>query len=242
MYLHSDHSKNFSSGDVQIPIAWKEWVHYYGNVIGGTSDRPISSYQVMLFPDIFLQEVYDPNSTLGYSIERFLNEATYLDNNTPIFGGYEDAFRAGKVVLDIASGEAIAAMQLALKFPQTTIVGVDALYQTKRRVFPLKPGLQLVYADWRYLKSIPTASVDTILSCQGITMWGLPFKGDANSRANEVPQDDGFKIVQALNRVSKPGTVIRFDGNYTATFLRKNLGENWDIDPREDVFAAQRMR
>lgn len=140
VYLHSDHSKNFSSGDVQIPIAWKEWVHYYGKVIGGTSDRPISSYQVMLFPDIFLQEVYDPNSTLGYSIERFLNEATCLDNSTPIFGGYEGAFRAGKVVLDIASGEAIAAMQLALKFPKRLLLALMHSIKQKEEYFHLNLG------------------------------------------------------------------------------------------------------
>lgn len=238
-YLCSDHSKNRSSGDVLIPIGKKELVHYFGNVKGGTSDRPISSYQEMLFPDVFQKKAYTPDGT--YSIKKFLEEAIHQSDPDPVFNGYDGVFTPGSTVLDIASGEAIAAIQLALTFPQTTIIGVDLLYQTKRKVYPNKPGLQLTHADWRHLESIPSASVDTILSCQGVSMWGLPFEGNSEWGGNDIPESDGLAIVNALNRVSKPGTILRLDYNNN-TFLYKHLKKNWTISSREDVFVAQRQK
>lgn len=163
-----------------------------------------------------------------------------MENPQPLFNGYLDTFGPGKVVLDIASGEAVAATQLTLAFPDATIIGVDILYQTERRVFPNRAGLQLTHGDWRELTAIPSGSVDTILSCQGLTMWGLPIGATERTRGNDISEDDGFRIIKTLNRISKPGTVIRFDSIEKDTFLRANLGSNWNILPHEHIFIARR--
>jgi hypothetical protein len=234
-YLHHDRSSNYSSGDVWIPLGKKERIHYYGSVVGGTSDRPIGAYQYMLFSDVFCWPK-PSNKPGGFSIERFLAEVPKLESAEPVFGGFEAAFAPGKVVLDIASGEAVAALQLAMKFPEATIIGVDHLYQANNRVFLNRPGLQLTHGDWRYLENIPDASIDTILSCQGVTMWGLE---------SNVYEEDKIKIVQSLKRVSKVGTVLRFDGyvNESAVqFLIEHLGSDWDVRSLAKTFAARRMK
>lgn len=212
--------------DLFIPIGEYDNMAYKGEVTGGVSDRPISAYQTMLFPDVF-QMLVDHSET-SFNLGVFLREAVPLDKSTPIFGGFGEAFKSGNVVLDIASGEAVADVQLSQKFPQTTIIGIDILYKNKK-IFPHKTGLQLTYGDWKSLDGIPNASIDTIISCQGVTMWGL---------CSEQPIKDKLKIIQTLNRISKHGTIMRFD--MKNDFLCKEIGPDWEISEREDVFIAKR--
>lgn len=226
-FLHQDRSTTKFHADLFIPIGRDDFMPYKGEVVGGVSDRPISSYQIMLFPDVFQKPTYAfPESS--FDPEIFLQEAVPIENPKPVFGGIEQAFRQGNVVLDIGSGEAVADIQLSKKFPLTTIIGTDILYNNKK-IFLHKIGFQLTYGDWRSLNRIPNASIDTIISCQGVAMWGLGPKN---------PIEDKNKIIQTLNRISKHGTIIRFD--IKNDFLCRNIGSNWEISEREDVFIAKR--
>lgn len=235
-YLTLDRSMGISVPRT-IPIGKDEVVPYSGEITGAVSDRPIGSYQSMLFPDVFVDASDGKSET--YSAERFLSEARRREQAKPFFGGYETALQAGKVVLDIASGEAVALAQFSLQFPGTTFIGVDSLYQNEERVFLNKKGMQLVKDDWRFLRTIPDGSIDTILSCQGVSMWGLP-----GISSEDVSEEDGLLVVNTLQRISKPGTVIRFDDtDQNATvFLRPFLEKNWEIVPHQAAFIAQKLR
>lgn len=230
-YLYfTDRSRSRFDANRQIPIGKNSFVDYSGTVMGGVSDRPISSYQTMLFPDIFSNPI--PSVPQVYSIDRFLMEAVPLDLPDPELGGFDNFFLLDSVVLDIASGEAVADMQLSIKFPNITIIGTDILYKQVKKVFPNKKGLQLTHGDWKELGSIPDSSVDRIMSVQGITQWALPANG------NQVSVEQGLKIISSINRVSKPFAIVRFDTKNP--FLCDNIGDNWQISSRSDVFIAQR--
>ncbi len=205
---------------------------------GGVNDRTIGCYQEQLFPDDFKQS--DPNSEehqnqRGWSAEYMLREAKPKDYQEQIFGGYEAAFHAGKTVLDIASGQALGIIQLATRFPNTSFIGADILYEHERVVFPGKPGVQLTKADWRVLRTISDHSVDTILSLQGIGMWGMP----GQSVRHSTTQEDGEKIIAALTRVAKSGAVVRIDGH--PDFLYEKMNEKiWEVVHYEHVFIARK--
>lgn len=225
-----DRSTTKCEAHLKIPIGKNGWIQYSGTILGGVSDRPISSYQTMLFPDVFAKPKSNPES---FSVEYFLQEAKPLEVPEPVFGGLEEVFKTGNVVLDIASGEAVADIQLALKYPEVTLIGTDILYKAEKKVHPNRAGLQLTHDDWRKLQNIPSGTVDAILSVQGIAMWGFPGRG------HDTSEEDGFKIIEAIERISKPGTIMRLD--IKNDFLVKNIGKNWEIDPRNDVFIARRI-
>lgn len=235
-YLQIDRSNGISQ-ERWIPVGSKELVHYVGTITGCVADRPIASYQEMLFPDVFsnISIIERP----GYfTTDYYLAERKRHQESKPLFSGYDEALEPGKVVLDIASGEAVALMQLALRFPKTTFIGVDRLYQTNTKVFPEKYGLQLTGDDWRFLNKIPDNSVDTILSCQGVGMWGLPFPF-----RDGVTEEDGRRVIEALQRVSKVGTVIRFDDHagHTSKYLTPLLEPNWEVQPYPRLFVAKKL-
>ena len=231
LYLQDRSSTKFSV-NLLVPIGKKDKIIYAGEVLGGVSDRPIESYQAMLFCDVFKHHPHTPAQ--GFSVENFLREALPLDQPLPEFGGYKEAFKPGNVILDIASGEAVADIQLAQKFPGVTIIGVDSLYNDERKVYQNRTGLQLTKADWRELRPIPDKSVDVILSVQGIAMWGMPRSGNFNGVADE----DGLKVIKAINRVTKLGAIVRMDQKNP--FLCEHIGSNWKIASRDDVFIAKK--
>lgn len=221
-YLHLDRSSTTFHPNFSIPIG-DGYVRYKGYEFGGVNDRPLASYQAMLFPDDF--EVIRPPDTgspKGWTAEYMLREGMRKEHPEKIFGGYDEVLRSGRTVLDLGSGQALALMQLALKFSQTSFIGLDILYQQELPVFPGKPGLQLTRGDWRFLEPIPDRSIDTLLSCQGIGMWGLPGgPGEAN-------EEDGRKVIRALERVARPGAVLRMD--CVGNFLENNLDrERWEM-------------
>src|SRR4029079_9640771 len=74
------------------------------------------------------------------------------EKHESFFGGYDAVFLPGKTVLDLGSGQAVGLMQLSEKHPETTFIGIDQLYQEKRKIYPKKPGLQLTHADWNSLE------------------------------------------------------------------------------------------
>lgn len=227
-----DRSRPKSLVDLQIPIGRQESMQYRGEVLGCVGDRPIGQYQNILFPDVFDNTIPAPHGS--FTTEIFLREAELLQFPKSEFGGFEAVFMPGNVVLDIGSGEAVADIQLALKFPLATIIGTDILYQNKRRIYPNKAGLQLTYADWHDLQAIPDKSVDAILSVQGIAMWGLP----GSARRPDATYQEGMRIIHALNRISKPGTIMRLD--IKNEFLCSHIGHNWDISSRSGVFIAEK--
>lgn len=229
-----DRSSPKMHANLDIPIGKRDWMIYAGEILGGVSDRPISSYQTILFPDVFAETAHNRGET--FTLERFLREAKPLEYPKTEYGGFQEVFKPGNVVLDIASGEAVAAIQLALKFPEVTIIGTDILYQERRKIYPNKPGLQLTHSDWLELQTIPDRIIDVILSVQGIAMWGFPN----SASIPEVSEEDGFRIIRAINRVSKPGTIMRLDKNNE--FLCQHLGSDWEISPRHDTFIARRKK
>lgn len=246
-YLHMEGHRTVGrqfDADTEIPIGKSDKINFGNNsdlVEEGFAYRTLAEYQEWLFPSEFRRfQEDDPEmiahknrlSTVRFDVEFTLQKLPRKDDAKAILGGYTEAFRAGKTVLDVGSGEALALMQLAKEFPQTSFIGVDHLYFDKtdnpkdpedpfysvanRQVYPGKPGLQLAYGDWRDLSCVPDNSVDTIISVQALGMWGLP---NGHSTATE---EDGKKIIAALTRVAKPGAILRTDMG------RKFLEEHMD--------------
>lgn len=236
-YLHLNRSLTTFNPDFLIPVGVTDYIRYAGYERGAGSDRAIGSYQAQLFPDDFEMPIPDKEETTGWTAEYMLREMKRRERPERIFGGYDESFKPGKTVLDIASGQALSLLQLALKFPDTSFIGTDILYDKERQVFPGKRGLQLTRSDWKSLRIIPDTSVDTILSCQGIGMWGVP--GGANGATND---EDGQSVISAITRVSKPGAVVRIDANGNALgFLKENMDKNtWEVHPTTDLFIARK--
>ncbi len=130
-------------------------------------------------------------------------------------------------------------MQLALRYPNTVFVGLDILYKESRKIYTSRRGLQLTHGDWRELKTIPDKSIDTILSLQGIGMWGLP--GSPNFDATN---EDGIRIVNSLTRIAKSGCVLRMDFLYgqELEFLRQNMPSNgWELENKHRLIIARKL-
>lgn len=160
-----------------------------------TTDRDKDSYDLELFSDEF--ENFRPDKdTKGTAVPR-------TDKTEVIAGGKQFALGSGRVVLDIASGEAVALLQYSREFPETTFIGVDSGYEKFVRVDLNKPGVQLSKDDWSNLASIPDNSVDTILSIQGAFRHGVGHYGD--------PKEGELEILKAMTRVAKSGAILRYD-------------------------------
>ncbi|HEV7454118.1 MAG TPA: class I SAM-dependent methyltransferase [Candidatus Saccharimonadales bacterium] len=148
---------------------------------------------------------------------------------TSIAGGEAGAFSAGRIVLDVGAGQAVALLQFAERYPDTTIIGVDQYYNKTREIDLTKPGVQLTKDDWHELARIPSDSVDTILSQRGVVPWGI---GPDEPRSGEV--------ADAITRVAKEGAVWRFDSmpengplrTYVTTLLQDR---GWDVTPVADA-------
>lgn len=153
---------------------------------------------------------------------RYMLFADQYVTGAPVAGGEQQAFQAGNNVLDVGSGEAVALLQLADAYPATTFIGVDIGYQERRALELAKAGVQLTHDDWHTLETVPTNSVDTILSQRGVVPWGI---SPQRPRSGEV--------VDALTRVAKPGAVWRFDVSEDTTilpFITQLLEERgWDV-------------
>lgn len=243
-YLHEDHFHDDFKPNFLIPIGRGDTMRFSGEVEGGVSYRSIWYYQEKLFPDDFeqtdsLSEEYKQKTAQGVTIDFLLRTATLKEHPERVFGGYDEAFRAGKTVLDIAPGQAVGLMQFALQFPKTSFLGVDILYEHERAIFPGKPGLQLTKGDWLSLRTIPDHSVDTILSLQGLGMWGVP--GSSNRFASD---EDGKKIIDAMTRVARIGATVRIDFSYgAAQYFQEHMDEKiWETKILDEVFIAKKRK
>lgn len=234
MYLHLDRSYTTFDPNFQIPVGQKDSMRYHGYERGGVNDRAIGSYQLMLFPEEYEESNSKPAQ--NWTAENMLRKMKLKKEPKLIYGGFNEAFAAGKNVLDIASGQALALLQLSEDFPDTTFIGLDALYEKEQKIFPNKPGTQLTKGNWHVLREIPDNSIDTIISVQGIGMWGLP--GSAGGTSIE----DGKRIIVALNRVAKKNCVMRIDAQGPALqFLKDNLDPGiWEIAESNDLLIARK--
>lgn len=219
-YLLLDREITLGFANKRIPIGKKDFISYTGEVTGSVSDRSLKEYQVLLFPDCF--------DTIKTSKEFYFPEVVFEEGSPkkislPLLGGYEGAFSEGKTILDIASGEALGLMLLSMKFSKTTFIGVDILYKEKRPIHPSSVGLQLSHGNWESLECIPNSSIDTILSLQGVTMWGL------SSKNNQSTENDTNQIIESINRVSKIGTILRMDRTGKEVLFEEKLKKNWEV-------------
>lgn len=199
-----------------IPIGKSDTVIYSGVATGGVIDRDINDYN-------------------GW----FFGEA-----QKDAFGSEEETFAPGKVTVDLGSGRAVGLMQLSEKYPLTTIIGFDSLYQEQRRVKPDKAGLQLSYADWENLSGLKNDSVDNIISLQGILMWGVP--GVGGRRYEKFDPSFFKKIMNELRRVLKVGGVIKLDagavGPEDIDFLKKEMDpKEWEISEYPTLLIARKI-
>lgn len=186
--------------EVQIPTLTGP-VSYTKGETAWRTDRDHDYYDGMLFGDEFMLVRKDPA----------LKPYAVLKDRDSLFNGERDhALRAGNVVLDLGSGEAVGLMEYSLQYPDTVFIGVDQGYQGTQTPFVDRPGIQLVHDDWSRLTSIPDASVDTILSSQGLFRWGT--KEDDPKGTED--------IVRTLNRITKTNSVIRY--NWDAEKLRSH--------------------
>jgi ubiquinone/menaquinone biosynthesis C-methylase UbiE len=222
---------------VTIPTGYFERTQF---TLGEPEERaepaPPPAADDTVIPEQFLvddadMESYEPLAAWSTDrTAREYEEALFADQGPDVVpedraigGGMEGAFAAGRTVLDVGSGEAVALLQLSERYPDTAFIGVDAGYHQARHITVDKPGVQLTHDDWHYLDHIPTGSVDTIISCRGIVPWAI-------ERSNpEATQ----QTMHALSRVAKDGAVLRVDMIYEeqdSVYMRDLLDRNgWDM-------------
>lgn len=164
------------------------------------TNRDSQEYNYKIFWDEF-----ETDSSFGEQLHtRPQNERSRI-----VAGGIQTAFAAGKTVLDLGSGEAIALLEYSKDFPETVFVGVDTGYDRQVKPDLIHPGVQLTKDDWNVLSTIPDKSVDTIISLQGAMRWGINNQGD---------------LINAIDRVAKPGAIFRFDVTFSE--LKPGSGGN----------------
>lgn len=158
------------------------------------------------------------------------------DLSKVIAGGINNAFASGKTILDLGSGRASALLKFSLDYPETIFIGIDYRYKYKKEEEPVvnihKKGTQLIRDEIHSLIKIPDHSIDTFLSCYGAFTDGV---------SKDFPEDS-LKLITTLNRVAKPGAILRYnterrylsfdyaDYEWTVNFLRKN---GWEVYPTD---------
>lgn len=173
--------------------------------------RNLDIYDHYLFFDEF--KLDPPNDTI---LQNTLTFTRTKDDNRTIEGwSREDLLGANRVVVDLGSGQAIALLQYAKEFTQTTFIGVDSGYKNSHPVDLNHHGVQLVKDDWGKLDLFANDSVDTFLSVQGGLTWSC--EGPKHERTATA---DNF--ISAITRVAKQGCFFLADALYWA-----------DLDPEE---------
>jgi hypothetical protein len=224
-YLQLDRSNPNSSNKVwNIPIGKSETMPFINTHGGWQTDRSLNSYDNMLFHDEFVDT---PPVTENWSVANMLRPSARRTETTQVIaGGRDGAFAKGKNVLDIASGEALALLQYAELYPETSFIGIDIGYAVERRFKPNYPGVQLSKDSWNVLHTIPDHSIDTVLSSQGVMMWGVP-------RENGPYGNDQLHVIEefmrALNRVTKSGALFRYDGHEEEKIVNLFNKYGWDV-------------
>lgn len=238
--------------DVHIPLGKYDSVHYFGEERGGTNDRDIFDYLIALFGDDYsgkkmsetLSDYMREHGIEAPHPDLFKVDFPKRDNAKSIFGGYDEVMKPGKTVLDLGPGQALGLMQFAEKHPETSFIGIDSLYQEKRKVRPGQPGLQLTHGNWNDLAPIPNNSIDTIISLQSLSFWGLPGFG---GRRGVKPDDElTDRIVKSLYRVLKVGGTIRLDtlgeGDPVADYLTSRMDPRvWQFGTDSGIFLAKKI-
>jgi hypothetical protein len=187
------HSPRIKSGErVRIPLNRFSEIMYRNENEKWWTNRDSTMYDIMVFSDEY-QEI----PRLSQDLPRL--SSIRDDSSEIIAGGRDKAFSAGKTVLDLGSGEAIALLEYSKLYPRTVFIGIDQGYSHKSNLDLNRTGVQLTKEDWNILSSIPTGSIDTIISCQGGLEWGFKQHEDANH------------ILGTLTRVMKLDGILRFD-------------------------------
>ena len=211
---------------VQIPVAGSEIRTYTKKQGTGwmTTNRDINDYNSLLFSDE-CEEIESLNMT-DPSVVR-----PRTDQSQTLFGGIDGAMAAGKVVVDVGSGEAMALLHYSKYFQETTFIGVDQGYNKGSSPLDLKrKGVQLLPDDWQALLSLPDRSVDTFLALEGPMRHG-----------------DTEAAIQAITRTAKDGAILRYNtylfpglSERVTTILEKN---GWDVThaPKGDI-AVKKAR
>lgn len=198
-----------TSGEIRFTKGNKDW----------ETDRDKDGYNAILFSDEF------DKPAIGQPPTR------KQDRGGIIAGGQEAAFAPGKTVLDLGSGEALALLEYAEEFPDTTFIGIDMGYDQQQTVEAGRPGVQLTRDNWNRLDAVPDESVDTFLSSVAISRWEL---GDGESN----------ELLGAVSRKAKQGAIFRFDHvsdpteneNVRALFDQ----HGWDVEFAPDTVVAVR--
>jgi hypothetical protein len=203
----------------EIPLGAKDSITYEHQFTGHITDRGPMAYEYKLFNDEFRDDRNEQEAGLhdllygkDWTYQRHMRHSPRRhDGTVPMYGGIEEAFKAGKVVLELGSGEALGLMEFSLEHPDTVFIGIDVGYSKTNKLKLSQPGLQLTRDDWTILETIPDKSVDTILSLQAAFTWGFETNKEAE------------KIIKAISRVAKEGAILRFDmdfgrGDSTATW------------------------
>lgn len=165
--------------------------------------------------DLFTDE-YKLNCASTTIPQNTLTFTRTKDDNRTIEGwSREDLFGTNRVVVDLGSGQAIALLEYAKEFPQTTFIGVDSSYKNSHPVDLSHHGIQLIKDDWGKLELFEDDSVDTFLSVQGGLTWSCE-----GSKYERTATADNF--ISAITRVAKEGCFFLTDTLYWA-----------DLDPEE---------
>lgn len=160
------------------------------------SNRDADVYNYVLFRDEF-SKISQTNL-----IVRDIDETRILEG-----WSREDFFEPGKVVVDLGSGQAVALLEYSQEFPQTIFIGIDSGYQITQTPNLKQPGVQLIKDNWNTLSSIPSNSVDTLISVQG----GFTYSCEGDYDRTGTPKD----LVKAITRVAKKGCIFLTDSFFT---------------------------
>ncbi|VVA43395.1 conserved hypothetical protein [Candidatus Roizmanbacteria bacterium] len=156
--------------------------------------RSANMYKEELFSDQFIRE--NVNLSKGIFEVRQRSDASQI-----IAGGIDGAFASGKTVLELGSGQAIALLKFSKDYSNTIFIGIDSGYDKTKTINMKKTGVQLTNDSWKTLLTIPDQSVDTFLSCNGALTHGI-YENDYKP---------SLKMITTLNRVAKPGAILRYD-------------------------------
>lgn len=239
-YLSLDRSTQPRKGLVRhIPIGGKDEMIFVVEDDGWTTDRAAGQYEEMVFGDEFLKrEAETVASALSkgeWQPDEILVRPAVRVDRKPLYGGIREAFGAGKRVLELGSGEALALLQWSLEFRNTIFIGIDTGYTKRSRLSLGSPGVQLSRDDWLVLRDVPDNSIDTVLSCEGPFRHALPSSTDDGVETAHL-------LLSTVTRVAKEGAVLRFNyGSDGDGFLHELFRDYpWDVQVVDDTAVAKK--
>lgn len=179
-----------------------------------------------------------PISYHGLDTEDFHPDTRSLEEIGKIFGGREEFFKPGSVILDIGSGNGTAADDLSKEFTACKFNTVDITYPKKspRTKTNRRTNLAHVRASWVNIPFV-NSTFDRLISTEAFPRY--PFSGGNIYHTTEQNLEHVLNTFKEISRVAKPGALWR--GSYSdqakvgeavvdSKFIVEQLIENgWEV-------------